>query len=110
MDRNRHAGGGPDAADPGRSCQHTMTESAITLPQLVGALVFAARRPLTTRAIRRLVEETAQDGSETSALFQGLKDQDIAAALAMVQQSCQAGGLGFELVETADGFRFQSDP
>ncbi len=87
-----------------------MSESSITLPQLAGALVFAARQPLTVRTIRRIIEETAQTTSETSAPFQGLKDQDIAAALVTVQQSCQAAGLGFELVETADGFRFQSSP
>ena len=85
-----------------------MSEPSITLPQLVGALVFATRQPLTARAIRRIVEETAQTASDSGALFQGLKDQDITAALAAAQQACQAGGLGFELVETADGFRFQS--
>ncbi len=87
-----------------------MSESTITLPQLAGALVFAARHPLTARAIRHIVEETAQTSPEVSALFQGLKDQDVVTALAALQQSCQTSGLGFELVETADGYRFQSSP
>jgi segregation and condensation protein B len=65
---------------------------------------------MTVGAIRRILQETAETyGEETAGL--GLsKEAEIKKALEMLQSDCTTGRPGFDLVETAEGFRFQSDP
>lgn len=86
------------------------TPVQLQLKQVLGAIIFAARQPMTTGAIRKLLQETAQAYGEEATAFGSLKDADITKCLHEMKVECEANALGFHLVENAEGFRFQSDP
>ena len=87
----------------------TQRES-VALKQVVGAILFAARQPLTTGAIRRILQETAEAYGEQTTAFGAAKEADIKAALQALKADGESGRVGFHLADTAEGFRFQSDP
>lgn len=79
------------------------------LKQILGALVFGAKRPLTVREVRRCLEQVAAEhGKETSA-FAGVKDAEIKAALDSLAQVLDQGRCGFTVREVAGSYRLQSD-
>ena len=86
------------------------TSVQLQLKQVLGAIIFAARQPMTTGAIRKLLQETAQAYGEEATAFGALKDADITKCLQVMKTECETNALGFHLVENAEGFRFQSDP
>jgi segregation and condensation protein B len=85
-------------------------EMQIELKQVLGAIIFAARQPLTTSEIRKILQETAQTYGEEASVFAAAKEADIRAALGRLRADCETQKPGFDLVESAEGFRFQSDP
>lgn len=87
-----------------------METTQMELKNVLGAIIFAARQPLTVGAIRKILQETAQAYGEETAAFGSIKDADIKKTLQEMQAECPALKLGFHLVESAEGFRFQSDP
>ena len=84
-------------------------DGQIELKQVVGALVFAARQSLSVPAIRKILQAVAQGPGDTPALFTGVTDKDITAALAQIGADAEQARLGFYLAEGSDGFYFQSD-
>ena len=85
-------------------------EMQLELKQVLGAIIFAARQPLTAGTMRKILQETAQAYGEEANMFASAKESDIKAALVRLQADCETQKPGFDLVESADGFRFQSDP
>jgi segregation and condensation protein B len=85
-------------------------EIQVELKQVLGAIIFAARHPLTTGEMRKILQETAQAYGEEASAFASAKEGDIRAALVRLQSDCETQKPGFDLVESAEGFRFQSDP
>ncbi len=86
------------------------TSVQLQLKQVLGAIIFAARQPMTAGAIRKLLQETAQAYGEEATAFGALKESEILKCLQAMKTECEANALGFHLVENAEGFRFQSDP
>ena len=86
------------------------TPVQLQLKQVLGAIVFAARQPMTVGAIRKLLQETAQAYGEEATAFGALKESELAKCLQEMKAECETNALGFHLVENAEGFRFQSDP
>jgi len=86
------------------------TPVQLQLKQVLGAIIFAARQPMTTGAIRKLLQETAQAYGDEATAFGALKESDLVKCLQEMKAECEKNALGFHLVENADGFRFQSDP
>ncbi len=86
------------------------TQVQVELKSVLGSIIFAARQPLTLGAIRKILQETAQAYGEETAAFGGFKDAEIKKTLLDLQAECAQQKLGFQVVESADGFRFQSDP
>jgi segregation and condensation protein B len=82
----------------------------IGIKRALGAIVFAARQPLTAGAIRKILQETGQAYGGEAAAFGAVKEAEIKKALQELQVECEAQQLGFHLVESAEGYRFQSDP
>ena len=82
----------------------------LELKNVLGAIIFAARQPLTVGAIRKILQETAQAYGEETAAFGSVKDADIKKTLQDMQAESLTLKLGFHIVESAEGFRFQSDP
>ena len=87
-----------------------METTTVDLKQVLGAIIFAARQPMTMAAIRKVLQETAEADSEAASLYSGLKDAEIRECLHRIQSECEGAMLGVHLVESAEGFRFQSDP
>jgi segregation and condensation protein B len=86
------------------------TQAPLELKSVLGAIIFAARQPLTLGAIRKILQETAQAYGEETAAFGSMKDAEIKKTLQDMQNECTLQKVGFQLVESAEGFRFQSDP
>ncbi len=82
----------------------------VELKQVLGAIIFAARQPLTVNEMRKILQETAQACGEEASAFAMAKEADIRSALTRLQAECENQKPGFDLVESAEGFRFQSDP
>lgn len=87
-----------------------MSEEQNTIKQVLGAIIFASRQPMTVGAIRKVLQETAQVNSEEAAAYGAIKDAELRSALKQLQSESETAGLGVHLVESSDGFRFQSDP
>lgn len=84
---------------------------AKSLQQVVGALLFGSPRPLTAEEIRACLKSVAADDptqDETVKLFAKLPLRDIKEALGNLKKELARLDLGFELVETPDGFRFRT--
>ncbi len=82
----------------------------VELKQVLGAIIFAARQPMTVGAIRKLLQETAEINREEAGVYSSVKDAELKACLRQLQTECDTNNTGVHLVENADGFRFQSDP
>ena len=80
------------------------------LKQVLGAIIFAARQPLTVGAIRKVLQETAEVNREEAGVYGSVKESELKACLRQLQTECETSKTGVHLVENADGFRFQSDP
>ena len=80
------------------------------LKQVLGAIVFAARQPMTAAAVRKVLQETAEINGEDAGLYGSIKEAEIKACLHQLKSDCETAMLGVHLTESADGFRFQSDP
>jgi len=84
-------------------------ETVPELKQILGAMVFAAGRPLNVREIRTCFQEVAErSGAETKA-FGNLKDADIARGLEELDVTLREQRCGFVLAEVSGGYRIQSD-
>ena len=82
----------------------------VELKQVLGAIIFAARQPMTVGAIRKLLQETAEINRDEAGVYGSVKDAELKACLRQLQTECETSKIGVHLVESADGFRFQSDP
>ncbi len=84
------------------------------LKQLIGALILAARRPLSVREIRRLLEGAAAEGQEgrpdVEAPAATFKDRDIREAAEALGNELKLARFGFGLEEGPEGYRFKTDP
>ncbi len=87
-----------------------METTTTGLQQILGAIIFAARQPMTPTAVRKVLQETADINSEDAALYGGVKEAEIKACLQQIKAECETALLGVHLIESAEGFRFQSDP
>ncbi len=85
------------------------TSNQNLLRRVLGAVVFAARRPLSARDIRALFQSAEADGGEAAA-WANLSEAEITAALDQLRIDCEAAALGVQLAQVAGGYRFQNDP
>lgn len=87
-----------------------METTQVELKQILGSIIFAARQPMTVGAIRKVLQETAEINREEAAAYSGMKESEIKASLHQLQIECDTGKTGVHLIESAEGFRFRSDP
>jgi segregation and condensation protein B len=85
-------------------------ETALTLKQVLGAMVFGASQPLTVARMRQNLAEVAEAYGGDASAFAGLKDKQIEAALAELVADLEKAGFGVQLGQSAEGYRFHSDP
>ncbi|MCX6993561.1 MAG: SMC-Scp complex subunit ScpB [Kiritimatiellaeota bacterium] len=91
---------------------HNMTTAHAQpeLKQVLGALVFAARKPIAAGELRELLAQVAQNGEDAAHAFAKIQESDIRTALEQLKAEFDERKLGLILVEVAGGFRFQTDP
>ncbi len=102
----------PAAPDPAGAGPAEPAE--LSLQPIVGAMLFAAKKPLTLAEIRRVLQQVAEQVPEENR--PPARDAQIKAAIAAVQDTLARGGLGVTLGVApgagADGggYRLQTDP
>ncbi|MCE9615941.1 MAG: SMC-Scp complex subunit ScpB [Lentisphaerae bacterium] len=79
------------------------------LKEVLGAMIFAANRPLTVREMRGCLVEVAETVGDHTKVFAEVKDADIRSALAELTSDLDTHRNGFRLAEVATGYRLQSD-
>lgn len=79
------------------------------LKQIVGSLLFAAKQPMTTADLRRVLKDTARDYEGAAVDFATLKEKDIAEAVAALDETLRQTKVGIHVSEVANGFRLQND-
>lgn len=79
------------------------------LKQILGAMIFASKRPLTIREMRRCVVEVAEEHGNEIKIFTEVKNSDIKNALAELIKGLETDHVGFNIKEVAGGYRLQSD-
>ncbi len=79
------------------------------LKQIVGALLYASRTPITLGDIRKTLKLVAETGTGAVKDFGEVGEADVRAALEQLQRDLHAGCVGVQVVEVANGFRMQND-
>lgn len=87
-----------------------MSQEEPTLTQVLGALLFAARTPMSAADLRTVLLQAAQAGRDGAARFHQVQSAEIEAALAQLARALADPPPGLVLAEVAGGFRFQSHP
>ena len=88
-----------------------MSDQAVLpeLKQIIGAMLFASKTPITVGDIRRCLEEVAEAHGGPVRDFAAVTLEDIRTALESLGQLLEAQKLGFHIVEMANGFRLEND-
>ncbi|MGE4490537.1 MAG: SMC-Scp complex subunit ScpB, partial [Kiritimatiellales bacterium] len=79
------------------------------LKQIIGALLFAAKKPLAAKEIRKTLVDAGASYGETYQLFAEFKEQDILEAIDALQEELSRGGTGLCIAEVAHGYRLQNE-
>lgn len=79
------------------------------LKQILGALLFGAKKPLTAAEIRKLLAEVAAEHEGHAREIANTKEPEIYAALEKIKIDLIENHSGFHLAEVGGGFRLQTD-
>lgn len=79
------------------------------LKQIVGALLFAAKKPLTASDVVSILRATAVEYGGAMEDFAELKKKDVEATLQDLLRELAGSKLGFNMVEVAGGYRLEND-
>lgn len=85
------------------------TDMEVQLKQVLGAIIFAAKQPLTIAQIRRILSDVAVGEVGLPAAFEGLKESEIKASLDALRAEWETRQDGFYLAEVSGGYRFETD-
>lgn len=90
-----------------------MNESTVDvlpeLKQIVGALLFAAREPLTVKRIRKAMIETGSGFGGPYEQYAKATDKQIEGALEELQEELAKAKLGLNVARVAEAYRLQND-
>jgi len=88
-----------------------MTEGNVQpdLKQVLGAMLFGAKYPVTVAEMRRVLVQVAKDHGVSARALGKAGESDILAALDQIRSDFAKSHPGFHLVEVAGGFQFQTD-
>lgn len=79
------------------------------LKQIIGAMLFASKTPITVGDIRRCLEQVAEEHGGPARDFGSVSLEDIRSALEDLGQTLEASKAGFHVAEVANGFRLVND-
>jgi segregation and condensation protein B len=90
-----------------------MSESTVDvlpeLKQIVGALLFAAREPLSIKRIRKAMIETGNGFGGPYEQYAKATDEQIKGALEELQEEFEKAKLGLGVAKVAEAYRLQND-
>jgi len=78
------------------------------LKEIIGALLFAAKKPLTAKEIRKALLDAGASYGGPYQEFSEFKDDDILAAIEDLKTGLVQSGSGLCIAEVAHGFRLQN--
>lgn len=82
-----------------------------TLKKIIGAMLFAAKKPITAADLKKIFVQTAEEEEEQICRqFSKIRESEICAALEQIKIDLIQSGAGIHLAEIAGGFRLQTDP
>ncbi len=80
------------------------------IKQIIGAMIFAAGRPLTVPEMRKSLVEVANEKGGAASAFKDVKNSHVKDALEELKHELEGKNkTGFLLTEVAGGYRYQSD-
>jgi segregation and condensation protein B len=79
------------------------------LKQIIGALLFAAKKPLTVKEIRKVLTDAGAGYGGPYQQFAEFKEDDILAAVEELKNELTHGSTGLCIAEVAHGFRLQNE-
>jgi segregation and condensation protein B len=84
--------------------------SLMTLTKVIEALLFSARKPLSTREIADVLKRAGDADSLSPNEFARVREPEVAAALEQLKIEYVEQQRGFQLVEKAEGWQLATDP
>lgn len=79
------------------------------LKQIIGAMLFVSKQPLTLAAMRRALQQVAEKEGGATRDFAKATEPDLAAALEQLKIEIETHNLGFHVSEVAHGFKLEND-
>ena len=79
------------------------------LKEIIGALLFAAKKPVTAKEIRKTLVEAGKNYGGLYEQFASVKENDILAAIEELKVELLQGSTGLSIADVASGFRLQNE-
>ena len=79
------------------------------LKQIIGAMLFVRKEPLTVAEIRRVLSSTAERRGGVTADFAKANEKQVREAVGELERELAERKAGFHLIEVAGGFRLEND-
>ena len=79
------------------------------LKEIIGSLLFAAKKPVTTKDIQKALVETGKHYGGLYEQFAGLTESDILASIEGLKVDLIQGSTGLSIADVAGGFRLQNE-
>lgn len=79
------------------------------IKQILGALLFASKDPLSSSEMKKVIKEVAEKKGGTYKDYAEVTDGDVKSALGQLKQDLEQARLGVHLIEVAKGYQLQND-
>lgn len=79
------------------------------LKQIIGALLFAAKKPLSARELRKVLVDAGSSYGGPYQQFATIKEDDLIAAVNELTEELTHGSTGLCIAEVAHGYRLQNE-
>jgi segregation and condensation protein B len=79
------------------------------LKQILGSLLFAAKKPLSSKELRKVLSDAGSTYGGPYEQFAGIKEDEIIAALDELTRELAHGSTGLCIAEVAHGYRLQNE-
>lgn len=79
------------------------------LKQIIGSLLFAAKKPLTAKEIRKVLTDAGGTYGGPYEQFAGIKEDEIITAVDELKHQLPHSGTGLCIAEVAHGYRLQNE-
>ena len=79
------------------------------LKEIIGSLLFAAKKPVSTKEIRKTLVEAGKNYGGLYEQFATVKENDILAVIEELKVELIQGSTGLSIADVANGFRLQNE-